>query len=603
MLASYPGRLPGRLKKGVILVALLTASVTILDAIGLALIVPLIEILIGLDSSASEISIIRWVELGFDWLGIGLSVGTLIAVILIVQAVRVAGMALQLWSTAMLGARYEQRLRIESFEAIANASWLHFTSLKSGELFNLLIPQAHRGGATIYTFTTGIAAIITTLIYFTGAILISWNLSIAAAGYTALVILVLSYFLVISHRIGQRVTTIQGAMSVESTESLGGMKAIKAAGLEEHVARRFRTISTQFTDIISSNGINQGLMHATAEAAFLIAMVLGLLFATHTLGMPAGGLLLFAMLFTRLFQRAKGLQASLMEFFQLMPALDYVNEATRLAKINTSRLGGVEVTGLDTGLHISGVSFIYPGRQSGLENISIDIPSGESVAIVGSSGAGKTTIIDLIVGLMEPDSGDIRVGDQPLVDISLNSWQNNIAYVTQGTTLFNDTVANNISLGYAATDLKRLNTASEQSGVDSFISELPDRYDTIIGERGVRLSGGQRQRIALARALYRQPQLLILDEATSELDTHSESLFQETIDQLQGNLTILMVAHRLSTVMNVDNIYVLDQGKIVESGSPSDLIEARGIFHTMINEGSTATSPSDSPPDDQEPQP
>jgi ABC-type multidrug transport system fused ATPase/permease subunit len=595
MLVSYPGRLPGRLKRGMILVALLTVSVTIMDAIGLALLVPLVEILIGLDNSASEISIIRWVEAVFDWLGMELSIGTLIVAILSLQSVRVIGMALQHWSTVMLSARYEEILRIESHETTLRASWLHFTSQKSGELINLMIPQAYRGGKSLHAFTTSIAGIITTLIYFSGAILISLTLSIAAAGYTVLIVLFLTYFLVRSRRIGKRITTVQSEMSVESTESIGGMKAIKAAGLEDHAAHRFRTISTQFTDIMSSSGINQGVMHSTAEVAFLIAMVLGLMFATNTLEIPSAILLLFAMLFVRLFQRAKGLQASLMGFFQTEPSLDVIYEAQRLARINVGRLGGTELRSLTSGMELTDVSFIYPGRSTGLDHVSLDIPFGKSVAIVGPSGAGKTTIIDLIVGLIDPDSGNIRVGEQSLGDVSLNSWRNNIAYVTQETALFNDTVGNNISLGHEHTDQQRLITVSEQSGVDKFISELADGYDTMISERGANLSGGQRQRIALARALYRQPQLLILDEATNALDTYSEGHFLETIDQLHGNLMILMVSHRLTTLKNVDNIYVLDQGKIVESGSPSKLMEAHTVFQTMINERSTETNSGGSP--------
>ena len=593
MLASYPRQLPGQLRLGVVLVALLTVCVTILDAIGLALIVPLVEILVGLDGAATEISIIRWVETGFETLGFELSAGTLVSLILILQGARVIGIALQLWLTSMLGARYERRLRVDTYEALFKASWLHFTAQKSGELFNVLIPQSQSAGATIFAFTTVLASLFTTLIYFSGAILVSLHLSLVAAAYTGLGVVVLSGFLVLSHKIGKKITATVGEISIESTESFGGMKAIKAAALEQDTTRRFTNISNRLAHQRSLNGLNQGAMQATAEALFLIAMVLGLLFATRTLGLPVGGLLLFALLFIRMFQRVKGLQASLLEFFQLMPALKLVTDTRRLAISNSGRLSGADFNGIGAGMELSDVSFTYPGRSFGLKQISINVPSGSSVAIVGPSGAGKTTIIDLVVGLIDPDSGNIRVGEQSLVDVSLNSWRKNIAYVTQGTALFNDTIANNIALGHDVVDRELLISASEQSGVDRFISELSNGYDTLIGDRGIRLSGGQRQRIALARALYRQPQLLILDEATSELDTHSERRFQETIDQLHGNLTILMVAHRLSTVMNVDNIYVLDDGKIVESGSPSDLIESRGMFYDMVNEGLNSVGDND----------
>jgi ABC-type multidrug transport system fused ATPase/permease subunit len=570
-------------------VGILTIIVSVLDGIGLALIVPLVELLVGLESSASAVPIIRWVESAFEWFGFELSIGMLVAVILALQVVRVIGLALQMWLTTLLGARFERTLRVEAYDALIKTSWLHFTAQKSGELVNVLIPQSQRAGGTIRAYSTALASLFTIGIYFTGAILISWDLSLIAAGYTLLVVIALSYFLVISRRRGIRIAAELGKMSVESSESFGGMKAIKAAGLEQHASRRFISISNRLTRELSLNGLNQGSMHATAESFFLIAMILGLLFATHTLGLPAGALLLFAMLFLRLFQRAKVFQTSLMEFYQTTPALSIITDARKIAASNVERQGGKPFEGIDRGMELSGISFTYPERSRGLDDVSISIPSGTSVAIVGPSGGGKTTIIDLIVGLIEPDHGNITVGKHLLSGVSLSSWREKIAYVTQGTTLFNDSVVNNIAFGHETADTELLAHVSAQSGVDRFISELPAGYDTVIGERGVRLSGGQRQRIALARALYRQPQLLILDEATSELDTHSERRFQETIDQLHGNLTILMVAHRLSTVMNVDNIYLLDGGTIVESGSPSELIESRGMFHAMLNEAPRAS--------------
>jgi ATP-binding cassette, subfamily C, bacterial len=584
------------------LITLLTIVVTLLDGIGLALIVPMVEIIVGIDNGTSEISL--KVEAVFEWFGMTASIGTLVAVILVVQAVRVVGLATQLWLINLLGARFERNLRMGVYAAILNASWLHFTSQKSGELTNVLIPQSQRGGAMITAYTNAGAALITTIIYLAGAMLISWDLSLVAAAFTLVLAFALSYFFTISRKLGTKISDALRDMSVESQETIGGMKAIKSAGLEADALHRFRRISDELARQLSLNGANQGAMHSAGESLFMVAMVLGLLFATSTLGLAPSALLLFALLFLRMFQRAKGLQSSLLEFFQLAPSLGVLQSARQSALENASRQGGAKFTGLGPGMKLSDVSFTYPGRANGLNKVSINVPSGDSIAIVGSSGAGKTTIIDLIVGLIDPSSGNIRVGEQLLTDVSLNSWRTNIAYVTQGTVLFNDTLANNISLGHEHPDLDMLATVSQQSGIDQFISELPDGYNTVIGERGVRLSGGQRQRIALARALYRQPQLLILDEATSELDNHSERLFQETIDQLHGDLTILMVAHRLSTVMNVDNIYVLDQGKIVESGRPSELIEAQGIFHAMVNEGATETNASESPdslPDGREP--
>jgi ATP-binding cassette, subfamily C, bacterial len=602
-LTSYPGQLPHPFKRALVLTTALTVVVTMLDGIGLALIIPLVELLIGLDSSASETSIIRWVQNGFEWFGLDLSVGMLVTVILLIQVVRVLGMALQIWLNSLLKVRFEKQLRSETYELILAASWLHFTSKKSGNLMNVLISQSQRAGDTLSSYGGALAAIVTTLIYLAAAVLISWNLSLLAALYTFLIIIALSFFLKIGRNLGIKISESIGQLTIEVTESLGGLKAIKAAGMESTVTGRFTKMAAELEHYSSVYGLSHGVMNSTAEAFFLIAMLAGLVFASSTLGLPAGALLLFALLFFRMFQRAKAFQQAMLEFFQVEPGLEIVRNAQREAKASPERSGGQPFENFGTGVEISNLSFKYAERSSGLEKISIEILTGKSTAIVGPSGAGKTTVIDLVVGLISPDDGEITVGDQVLAEVSLNSWRSNIAYVTQGTLLFNDTVAKNVALGELEVDHDLLVTVCAQSGVDTFVSELPDGYDTAIGERGVRLSGGQRQRIALARALYRQPQLLILDEATSELDTHSERRFQETIDQLHGNLTILMVAHRLSTVMKVDNIYVLDQGQITESGSAAELLEARGMFYSMINEGSSSNNSGAISDTSSEPQP
>lgn len=587
-LTSYPAHLPKRFKLALSGVTLLTVIVTILDGLGLALIIPLVELLIGLDSSASSTSIVRWASTALEWLGFEQSVGLLVAVILVIQTARVIGMALQIWLNSLLKVRFEQQLRSEAYNLILGASWLHITSKKSGDLYNVLISQSQRAGDTLSSYGAALAAVITTVIYLIAAILISWNLSLLAAAYTVGIILALSVFLKFSRRLGRNTANTVGEISVEVNETIGGMKAIKASALEDQSSERFTGLTRRLARYASLYGLSQGTMNSAAEAFFLVAMLLGLVFASTTLALPAGALLLFALLFFRMFQRAKGFQQSMLEFFQVEPALALVRNAQQEARESNERSGGSDFESLGKGVNLVATSFKYPERTTGIDNISIEIKTGQSTAIVGSSGAGKTTIIDLVVGLIEPDSGEVVVGNEPLSTLSLKSWRSRLSYVTQGTTLFNDTIARNIAPGREEVDTELLNQVCTQSGVDQFFDILQNGYETPVGDRGVRLSGGQRQRIALARALYRKPQLLILDEATSELDGASERMFQETIDKLHGDTTILIVAHRLSTVMNVDYLYVLDNGTIQEHGKPSDLIVSRGVFYSMLNDAADA---------------
>jgi len=247
----------------------------------------------------------------------------------------------------------------------------------------------------------------------------------------------------------------------------------------------------------------------------------------------------------------------------------------------------IDATNIEGSISISfkNVTFKYPSSQSNvLENINLDISKGETVAIVGKSGSGKTTLLDLIPRLYDPDRGGIYFNASNIKDINLNKIRAYISYVGQDFTLFNDTIYNNIAYGELSSyDVSRVHDAAEFSYASNFINNLPDRFETIVGQNGVLLSGGQRQRIAIARALLKNAPILLLDEATSALDTDSEASIQKSLSTLSENKTTLIIAHRLSTVMNADKIIVIENGNIVEQGNHNDLIEQKSAYYALYN--------------------
>ena len=247
----------------------------------------------------------------------------------------------------------------------------------------------------------------------------------------------------------------------------------------------------------------------------------------------------------------------------------------------------IDATNIEGSISISfkNVTFKYPSSQSNiLENINLDISKGETVAIVGKSGSGKTTLLDLIPRLYDPDRGDIYFNTSNIKDINLNKIRAYISYVGQDFTLFNDTVYNNIAYGELSThDESRVHDAAEFSFASNFINDLPDKFETIVGQNGVLLSGGQRQRIAIARALLKNAPILLLDEATSALDAESETSIQKSLTTLSENKTTLIIAHRLSTVMNADKIIVIENGHVVEQGNHNDLIDKKSVYYALYN--------------------
>ena len=218
-----------------------------------------------------------------------------------------------------------------------------------------------------------------------------------------------------------------------------------------------------------------------------------------------------------------------------------------------------------------------------LHDINLSIPKGSTIALVGPSGSGKTTLVDLLPRFYDPSSGEIRIDGTPIREMNINSLRQQVALVSQNCILFNDTVANNIAFGHTEYTIEQIQKAAEMANADQFIRELPDGYDTEIGDSGLTLSGGQRQRLSIARALLKDAPILILDEATSALDTESEQAVQSAIASLMRGRTSIVIAHRLSTIRDADRIIVLSKGQIAEEGAHNELMEQNGLYKGLVD--------------------
>jgi len=245
------------------------------------------------------------------------------------------------------------------------------------------------------------------------------------------------------------------------------------------------------------------------------------------------------------------------------------------------KTSAIDVPTLSNKIEIKNISFNYPSAPKVLDKINLTIQKGEIVALVGPSGSGKTTLAQLILRFYDPQEGGIYLDGQDIRDITLSSLRRQIGVVTQETHLFNDTVENNISYGKPNATLEEIQSAAKTAFAHDFISDLPQGYQTVIGERGTRLSGGERQRIAIARSVLKNPAILILDEATSALDATSERAVQAALERLLEGRTVLVIAHRLSTIRKADRIVVLDRGKVKETGNHDELLRQKGMYHQL----------------------
>jgi ATP-binding cassette subfamily B protein len=234
-------------------------------------------------------------------------------------------------------------------------------------------------------------------------------------------------------------------------------------------------------------------------------------------------------------------------------------------------------------LQFQNVNFSYKDRDILFQNLSFDVPAGKTVALVGTTGSGKSSVAKLILRFIEPQSGSIRIDDRDISSLRVRELRQAIGLVSQDVFLFSDSIAANIGYGKPNASLADIKRAAKLAAADDFIESLPDGYDTLVGERGQLLSGGQKQRIGLARALVRNPHILILDEATSAVDNETERLIQQSFEQIRWGRTVLVIAHRLSTIRNADIILVMNQGIIVESGTYEELIRNSGLLANMAS--------------------
>ena len=284
-------------------------------------------------------------------------------------------------------------------------------------------------------------------------------------------------------------------------------------------------------------------------------------------------------LIQRIFSLIQALQGLGQDVNQLVPYVQSVSTYQQMAENNQEIDNGKASPSFEHSIRFKNVSFKYPNKENYvLSGLSFEVEKGAMIGIIGPSGAGKTTIADLLLRLLQPGEGQIMLDDTDIRNIKLREWRSVVGYVPQEVFLLNGTVEDNIKFHDNSISHEDVVAATKLSNIYETINNLPDGFKTEVGERGVKLSGGQRQRIALARTLARKPKVLILDEATSSLDNESESLIQEAIANLKGHVTVIVIAHRINTIMRADTVFVLDDGKLAESGQPEKLLADKNSY-------------------------
>ena len=545
---------------------MLLASLT--EGVGILLLVPLLDLLSG--HSAQGIGQILWKV--FDTLSIPQSIGGVLATFVFLVAFRSAIQFGRDQLSVMVQHTIVDRLRLECFAALMRVEWRWLINSRKSDQASLLLTDVSRVGIGLNFGLALLVTFFTFVAYLTAAVALSWQMTLFALVSGLLVLGLLSGQRRAALHLGQSMGQANRALQGYVQEALSGIKLSKILGNERTHLRYFAStvseVRNQHVRFASSTSASRALFQLGGAILLVAYLYIGLNFSQA----PISELLTLVLIFSRIIPLFTAGQQQFHHCLHALPA--FKETQTLLQDCRLAAEPEIESTSLwpvQQGITLERVTIAYESRDTpALNQVSVTFPAKTTTAIMGASGAGKSTLADVVMGLLAPDQGEVRVDGIRLSDAERMRWRHSVAYVPQEVFLFHESIRNNLLWGNANATQNDMQRVLQMAAAE-FVFKLPQGLDTVVGDGGVRLSGGERQRIALARALLKHPSLLILDEATSALDVDNEARVRDAIEKLHGDLTMIIIGHRLPTLEHADQVIVLEAGRIVQQGSWQDI--------------------------------
>lgn len=555
---------------------LLTVAGSLTEGVGVVLLVPLLS-LAGVELGEGALgSIGSGVSDSLAFLG----VETTLPAILIVFVLLMAGRALLRYAEGMAGTRLTERfiryLRQRLYAAVARSEWRLFSRRRAADVTHAMVEEMARAGAGIHNLMRLSTQAAVAAVFLVLSLAISPVVTVVAGTCGVVLVLLLRRWNARARASGDAVSATHNVMFATLDEHLASLKLAKAYGAEDgnidHFARVLGDISGAVNVTVRNHQIYGALFSVGSSATLALLVYV----AIEVLGVSGATLLVVLFLFSRIVPRFATVQSSYQSFLNVLPgfirAMDLIGSCEAEGEPKGS---AVSIPPLEKGIRFLKVGFSYDGTRTlePIQELDIWVPARQLTAVVGPSGAGKSTFADLMIGLLVPTRGTILVDDEVLGPDRLRAWRSQIGYVPQDAFLFHDTIRANLLWARPDATEAMLWDALRAAAAAEFVGRAPRGLDTVVGDRGVLLSGGERQRLALARALLREPRVLVLDEATSALDAPNEEVIRAALARLRGQITIVLISHRLTSVRDADQIYVLEDGRVVEKGTWRELLD------------------------------
>jgi len=572
---SYLGR-----KLYVLLLLFLLGGIS--ESVGISMIIPVLNVEKAVSDQGQYTKIIYAF---LESVSINISLSSLLTLLLIAFLFKGVFVFLQNSFSAYIKCRLAKDIRISFCNKYMNMKYSYYTNTSIGYLNNIITTETDKGVGALNRYAVVIGNMIVILVYISCAVTINYKMTFVV------IILSLSLFTLmrmlsrLSRKMSLLVSETNAQVQSLLIQTISNYKYIKATNSFAHIFKQlFGTISKNY--VYKLKGAVLIVIPSSIIEPISIVFISGLLiYYVGFHGKPIADITVVLVFFYKAFSSVFRFQSDWQKFNARLGGLEVIRKADIVLDKNKELSGTRIVTKFNRVVELNDVNYSYDSRQV-LFDINMNIHKNRSIGIIGESGAGKTTLFDIITGMLTPQSGKISVDGIDYTELELSSLRKIIGYVTQEPVIFNDTIANNISFWDCDSQddncKKRIKDAAVLASCDRFINETEKGNDTVLGDKGVKLSGGQCQRIAIARELFKEPEIMIFDEATSALDTESEKLIQQSINSLKGERTIVIIAHRLSTVRDCDYIYVLKDGRIVEEGSFDELYKDKdSIFSKM----------------------
>lgn len=573
-----------QLRYRIFLLLALSIGIGILDGFGLAMFLPLLTMVSGTKNKAGEsVEQLEFVVEAMKSIGFPLTLLSVLMLMIILFTLKGIAKYISFAYRTIIQQYFIRRLREQLLNALNRISYKYFVTSDAGRIQNSMSVEVERVSQAFQQYSNTIEYGILTTVYVVFAFYIDahFTLFVSVGGLLTNTLYKVVYkktkkaskkFSVDSHR-------YQGLI----IQFVSNFKYLKATHLLEKYAAHVHSSIISIEDNRRKMGLYAALLQAMREPLLIVIVSGVILIQTVLLGASLAPILISLLFFYRALTSLVAMQTSWNNYLAVSGSMDNIIDFQEDLENNKEQDGTIQFQNLNDHLQLEKASFSYVAELV-LVDIDIKIAKGDTVAFVGESGSGKTTLVNLMAGLIPLDEGTFTIDGVESKKLNIKSLQKRIGYVTQEAVIFNDTIYNNVTFWADHTDanILRFNNAIDKAAIKTFIYLLPDGADTMLGNNGINLSGGQKQRISIARELYKEIDILILDEATSALDSKSEQLIQTSIEQLKGQYTILVVAHRLATIRHADRIVVMNKGKIEDIGCFEELMHKPSSFSRMV---------------------